>query len=65
MQIKHPTLKNYNLNLASGARLGGFAVGNTTIVILKELTNNSYSTLLRDEISTNAFFSFSITYTVA
>ena len=57
--------ENYNLNLASGARLGGFAVGNTTIVILKELTNNSYSTLLRDEISTNAFFSFSITYTVA
>ena len=54
--------ENFNLGLASGSRLGGFISPGTATLFLKELTNNAYSTVTRDEISNDAFFSFTVTY---
>tara|TARA_R110000737_G_scaffold110787_1_gene143762 strand:+ start:31 stop:933 length:903 start_codon:yes stop_codon:yes gene_type:complete len=57
--------EQYNLNLASGGSLAGWVLENNTKMYLLEATNTNYSSLLRDEISTDAFFSFTVTYKVA
>ena len=56
--------EQYNLNLASGGSLAGWVLENNTKIYLLEATNTNYSSITRDELSTNAFFSFSVTYKV-
>ena len=58
--------EQYNLNLNSGGSLAGWVLENQSSpkIYLLEATNTNYSSVTRDELSTNAFFSFSVTYKV-
>ena len=57
--------EHYNLNIASGKRIGGQVISNTTKIYLLESNGNDYSTLTRDEWSADGIISFSVTYKVA
>jgi len=56
--------EQYYLALASGSFLGGWVLESSTKIYLLEATNANYSSVLRDEISNNAFFSFTATYKI-
>ena len=57
--------EHYNLNINSGKQIGGQVISNTTKIYLLERNESDYSTLTRDEWSTNGILSFSVTYKVA